>query len=118
MNRRTPSTALVLIFTASTLLLAGCGKQSATDVTNWGAIEVSASNPIHLKLDGADCIFTATPLPDGKAAIVIETEPAGGKDSPGKSLTRQKMNSIVPTGIECFTFVGTRSVRFKLNFKS
>src|SRR6476646_9058061 len=60
-------------FAACILLLAGCNKSSAvksgdadTQVTDWGVVEVTASTPTHLQLEGKDCTLTATPLADGK----------------------------------------------------
>jgi hypothetical protein len=105
---------------ASIFLLAGCNKSSPVagatgapvQAVDWGVVEVAASTPQHLKLDGQDCTLTATPLADGRAAVVIETE-----GSTVSALESRKLNTILPTGLECIASVGSRPVRLTLKFK-
>jgi hypothetical protein len=119
-------------FAASVLLLAGCHKSSAVrngdaaiQVTDWGVVEVAASTPTHLQLEGKDCTLTATPLADGKFAVVIERD-LGVTDTnsppglpPGTLIhTTQTQNMIVPGNVACTCSVGQKPVRFTLKLKT
>jgi hypothetical protein len=118
-------------FASGMLLLAGCHKPSPTttmtapfQMTDWGVIEVVASTPKHLKLEGRDCTLTATPLADGKFAVVIETDSTDASDTPpglppGTSVhTRSKSNMTLPGNVECMCSVGHKPVRFTLRLKA
>ena len=119
-------------FAACILLLAGCNKSSAvksgdadTQVTDWGVVEVTASTPTHLQLEGKDCTLTATPLADDKFAVLIEGD-FGGTDTnstaglpPGTVIhTTQTLNMIVPGNVACTCSVGHKPVRFTLKRKT
>lgn len=119
-------------FATSILLLAGCHKSSAvkngdaaTQVTDWGVVEITAGTPTHLQLEGKDCTLTATPLADGKFAVVIEGD-LGAADTnspsglpPGTLIhTTQTQNMIVPGNVACTCSVGNKPVRFTLKLKA
>jgi hypothetical protein len=120
-------------FAAGVLLLAGCDKSSPVTsatgtpmpVTDWGVVEVAASTPKHLKLEGKDCTLTATPLANGNFAVLIEGDfDIADKDSPpglpaGTRIhTHTTQNMIVPGNVECNCAVGHRPVRFTLKLKT
>jgi hypothetical protein len=113
--------AVALIFAAGVLFLAGCDKPPSTHVTDWGVVELSAGIPKHLNLDGKDCALTATPIADGKLAILIETRvDADGKNTPGVppgTPARLTVNTIVPRDVEIVSSVGPKLVRFTLKLK-
>lgn len=105
---------IALAFAASTLLFSGCNKSASltsggipSNFADWGVIELSASNPRHLSLDGTERVFTGTPLADGNVALFIETES-----------TRQTVNMIVPPNVQYSCYVGDKAVRFILKMKA
>ncbi|HWI58491.1 MAG TPA: hypothetical protein VNZ22_14800 [Bacillota bacterium] len=122
---------LVLLASAVTgLLVAGCTKPSPLttggtpiQVIDWGVIEVAPSTPKHLKLAGKDCTLTATPLADGKFAVLIEGDfGVTGTNSPagvplGTSI-HTTHNMIVPGNVECLCDVDHKPVRFTLKPKT
>ncbi len=117
-------------FAASILMLAGCNKSSAVknqdgaiQVTDWGVVEVTASTPTHLQLEGKDCILTATPLADGKFAVVIEGDLSvtDTNSSPGVPLgtpIHTTQNMIIPGNVAIVGSVGHIPVRFTLKLKA
>jgi len=116
----------------SILLLSGCGKSSPAtkgrapvQVTDWGVVEVAASTPKHLKLEGKDCTLTATPLANGNFAVYIESDlGVTDRNSPagvpaGTPIhTTQTQNMIVPGNVECICDIGHKPVRFTLKLKT
>ena len=120
----------IAAFAASILLLAGCHKSSvvkngdaAIQVTDWGILEVAASEPTHLQLAGRDCTLTATPLADGNFAVLIEgafgvTDKNSPGEGPAGMPVHTTQNMIVPGNVECFCDVDHKPVRFTLKLKS
>ena len=116
-------------FAASILLLAGCNKSAPVSngdapiqVTDWGVVEVAASTPTHLQLEGKDCTLTATPVADGKFAVVIEgdlgvTDTNSPPGVPPGTPIHTTQNMIVPGNVACTCSVGHKPVRFTLKLK-
>jgi hypothetical protein len=115
---------------ASILLLAGCHKASPVQnggvpiqVTDWGVVEVAASTPTHLQLEGKDCTLTATPLANSKFAVLIEGDfgvtdrNSPARVPPGTPIhTTQHM--VIRGNVECMCDVDHKPVRFTLKLKA
>ncbi|MGZ5567399.1 MAG: hypothetical protein ACXWKG_10320 [Limisphaerales bacterium] len=119
---------VLLAFAACVLLISGCNKAApvqtgSAQVTDWGVVEIVPSTPKHLQLEGKDCILTATPLADGKFAVVIEGDfgaadqnsPAG---VPSGTPIHTTLNTIIPGNVECVFAVAQKQVRVTLKLKT
>jgi hypothetical protein len=119
----------ILALAAGILLLSSCGKPSpgttgtpSMKPTDWGLIEIAAGSPKHLRLYGRDCTLTATPLPDGNVALLIEIEalvrnpPAAGPHETTVYSMTQKI--VVPANRECTCDIDYKPVRFTLKLKA
>jgi hypothetical protein len=114
--------SIAIVFAAGVLLLPGCSKLSSSNLTDWGVVELTAKTPKHLSLEGKDCTLTATPLADGKLAVLIETEvDADGKNYPEVrpgTPVRLTEHTIFPPNLEIVSSVGPKLVRFTLKLKT
>jgi hypothetical protein len=114
---------------AGILLLAGCDKPSSAttgsapiQALSWGVVEVAASTQTHLSLEGKDCTLTATPLTDGKLAVLIEGDfrVAGTNAPPGVppgTPIHTTQNMILPANVEVLCDVANKMVRLTLKLK-
>jgi hypothetical protein len=114
---------------ACILLFSACGKTPAVQVggpnkfTDWGVIEVVPGTPKHLQVEGKDCTLTATPLADGKFAVVIEGDfDVTGKNAPAGVPAglpiHTTLNTTLPGNVECLFSVGQKPVRATLKLKA
>jgi hypothetical protein len=117
-------------FATGILLITGCNKAAPVQTgpvliqaTDWGVVEVVASTPKHLQLEGKDCTLTATPLANGNFAIFIEGDfGVTGRNSPdgvpAGTTIHTTLSTILPGNVECLFNVAQKPVRATLKLKT
>jgi hypothetical protein len=121
---------VISAFAAGILLVSSCSKAPAVrvgsapnPVTDWGVLAMVPGTPKHLQVEGKDCTLTATPLADGKFAVVIEGDfDVTGKNSPGGVPAgmpiHTTLNTTIPANVECVFSVAQKPVRATLKLKA